>query len=139
VNVEAIANLSGILRDNIIRSHDKFQEITRDILWLNLTIHGQNELYTSIREMEFSILRLTQQLDELINAIQFMIMEKLPVNLINPIVLHRILKNVSFNLPDSYDLVAGTRIENIHLYYDIIKVTAIANAHQIKMVMDVPF
>ena len=87
----------------------------------------------------FSILRLTQQLDELTNSIQFMIMGKLHVNLINPIMLHRILKNVSFNLPDSYDLVAGTRVENIHLYYDIIKVTAIANAHQIKMVMDVPF
>ena len=52
--------------------------------------------------------------------------------------LHIILKNVSFNLPDSYDLVAGTRVENIHLYYDIIKVTAIANANQITMVMDVP-
>ena len=137
VNVEAIANLSGILRDNIIRSHDKFQEITRDILWLNLTIHGQNELYTSIREMEFSILPLTQQLDELINAILFMVMGTLPVNLINTITLRRILKNMSFNLRDSYDLLAGTRVENIHLY-DIIKVTAIAIAHQIKMVMDVP-
>jgi hypothetical protein len=79
VHVEAIANLSGIFRDNIIRSHDKFQEIARDILWLNLTIHGQNELNTTIREMEFSILRLTQQLDELINATQFMGMGKLPV------------------------------------------------------------
>jgi len=131
VNVEAIANLSGILRDNIIRSRDKFQEITRDILWLNLTIHGQNELYTTIREVEFSFLHPTQQLEELINSIQFMIMGKLPVNLINHIMLHRIFKNVSFNLPDSYDLVAGTRVENINLCYDIIKVTAIANAHQI--------
>ena len=85
MNVEAIANLSGILSDNIIRSQNKFKEITRDILWLNLTIHGQNELYATIREMEFSILRLTQQLDELINSIQFMIMGKLPVNLINPL------------------------------------------------------
>ena len=121
MNVEAIANLSGILRDNIIRSHDKFQEITRDILWLNLTIHGQNELYTTIREMEFSILRLTQQLDGLINAIQFMIIRKLPVNLINHIMLHRILKNVSFNLPDSYDLVAGTRVENILYIMTLLK------------------
>ena len=32
VNVDAIANLSGILRDSIIKSHDKFQEITSNIL-----------------------------------------------------------------------------------------------------------
>jgi len=60
VNVDAIANLSGILGDNIIRSHDKFQEIVIDILWMNLTIYGQRVLHTTIREQEFSILRLIQ-------------------------------------------------------------------------------
>jgi len=45
VNVDAIPNLSGILRDNIIRSHDKFQEITRhfvdefDDIWSKCTAY----------------------------------------------------------------------------------------------------
>jgi len=50
-----------------------------------------------------------------------MIIRKLPVNLINHIMLHRILKNVSFNLPDSYDLVAGTRVENILYIMTLLK------------------
>ena len=37
VNVDAVPVLSGIIRDDMIKSHDKFQENTRDILWLNMT------------------------------------------------------------------------------------------------------
>ena len=32
MNAETIANLSGVIRDGMIKSHDKFGEITRDIL-----------------------------------------------------------------------------------------------------------
>jgi succinate dehydrogenase hydrophobic anchor subunit len=38
VNSHAIANLSGILKDVLIRSDDRFKQITRDILWLNVTM-----------------------------------------------------------------------------------------------------
>ena len=78
VNADAIANLSGIIRDDMIKSHDKFQEITRDILWLNLTIHGQSVLFMTIRQLELAVLQLTHQLDELMDAIQCIIMGKLP-------------------------------------------------------------
>jgi len=42
-NAELIANLSIFIRDNIIRSHDRFQKITKGLLWLNLTVYGQRE------------------------------------------------------------------------------------------------
>jgi hypothetical protein len=117
-NVELIANLSSVIRDNIIRSHDRFQQITKDLLWLNLTMYGQSEIFTRIRRFEFSILRLTQRLDELTNAIQYyVVMGSLPSNLIDPTTLYNILKNVSFHLPENYELIAGTRAENIHFYY----------------------
>ena len=64
---------------------------------------------------ELAVLQLTQQL-ELMDAIQYIIMGKLPVNLINPINLHNILKNVSLHLSENYELIAGARKENIHLY-----------------------
>ena len=83
-NAEFIANLSSVIRDCIIRSHDRFQQITKYLLWLNLTVYGQSELFTMIRELEFSILQLTQRLDELTNAIQYVVMGSLPANLINP-------------------------------------------------------
>jgi len=38
VNADAITNLSGITRDIMIKSQDKFRDITRDLLWINMTI-----------------------------------------------------------------------------------------------------
>ena len=78
-NAEIIANLSSVIKDNIIRSHDRFQQITKDLLWLNLTVYGQSELFTMIRQLIFSIIQLTERLDELTNAIQY-VMGSLPAN-----------------------------------------------------------
>ena len=55
VEADAIANLSNIVKDVVIRSHDKFKEVTRDILWLNVTIHNQSELYMVIRQLELAV------------------------------------------------------------------------------------
>jgi len=69
-NAELIAKLSRVISDDIIRSHDRFQQITKNLLWLNLTVYGQSELFTMIRQLQFSILQLTQRLDKLTNAIK---------------------------------------------------------------------
>ena len=90
MNADAVANLSGIIRDDMIKSHDKFREITRDILWLSMTIYGQSAVFMTTRQLELAVL----QLDEFIDAIQSIIMGKLPINLINPTTLYNILKNV---------------------------------------------
>jgi len=37
LNTENIANLSSIVKDSIIQSHDKYQQITQDLFWFNLT------------------------------------------------------------------------------------------------------
>ena len=44
VNADAIAYLSGIIRD-------KFWEITGDILWRNMTIYGQSALFMAVRQL----------------------------------------------------------------------------------------
>ena len=71
------------------------------------------------------------------DAIQSIIMEKLQVNLINPTALHNIQKH-SLHLPKNYELIAGARIEYIHLYYDFITVAAVRNAQNIKIILNVP-
>jgi hypothetical protein len=43
-----------------------------------------------------------------------MIQGKLPVKLINPTTLHNILRNVSLNLPDGYELISVTLVGDIH-------------------------
>ena len=66
----------------------------------------------TFRQLELAVLQLTQQLDELMDAIQFVIMRKLPVNLINPTSLHNILKKK--NRFTSFTIITNTCI-HFHL------------------------
>jgi hypothetical protein len=49
-----------------------------------------------------------------------------------------ISRNVSFHLHEGYELIAGTRINNVHLYYELIRVSAVANTICIHLLMHVP-
>jgi hypothetical protein len=64
-------------------------------VWLNVTIYSQSEIYMAVRQLEFSLLELTQQIDGLLEAVQFMLRGKIPMTFISPAVLHNILQNVS--------------------------------------------
>ena len=136
-NAEATANLSSIVKDNIIQSHDILQELTRDLKWLNITVYAQSELFTNIWQLEFALLRLIQQMDELFNAIQSAIQGRLSISLITTTILLNIIKNVSLQLPDGYELIAGIRAENVHLYYELAKVLTAATSHRIKLMVSV--
>jgi hypothetical protein len=92
----------------------------------------------AVRQLEFAVLQLTQQIDELLAATQSILQGKLPIALVNPAILHNILRNVTLNLPENYELVAGTPGENIHLYYDLTKVLVLGNVHGINMLMIIP-
>jgi hypothetical protein len=63
INANAIAKMSTIMRDNIIQSSEQYQQVTRDMLWLNVTLLGQNTLYTSIRQIELALQQLTNWTD----------------------------------------------------------------------------
>jgi hypothetical protein len=137
VSTDAVANLSSIVKDNPVQSHAKFQQVARDLMWFNITIHAQSDLFTKIRQLEFALLRSIQQLDELTNAIKHAIQGRLPINFINPTVLLGLLKNVSLHLPGVYELIAGVRSENVHLYYELIKVSVVATSHGIKLILHI--
>ena len=138
VNSGTIANLSSIVKDVVIHSHDKFKDVTRIILWLSVTIHNQSDLYMVIRQLEFDLLHLTQQLSEVMDAISYILRGKLPVDVLNPTTMHNILRNVTFHLPESYELLAGTRAENAHLYYVLVTVAVIGDGHCVQLVLNVP-
>jgi hypothetical protein len=137
-SADAIANLSSVVKDAVVQSRGKFQQVSKDIKWLNFTFHHQSELFMAIKGLEFALLHVTQRFDELTNAVQYMTLGKLPISLISPTVLHGILRNVSLQLPENYELVAGARIENIHLYYELTSVTVMGNSHCIKILISVP-
>jgi hypothetical protein len=92
----------------------------------------------AIRQLEFDLMQLSQQLDDLSTAIQCIISGKLPVRFIDPATLQNILRNVTLKLPDGYELIVGTKTENIHLYYQLANVSMVANANYIKLIVNVP-
>ena len=96
INTNAFANLSNIVKDILIKSHDRLQDISRHVMWLNITFHGKSKLYMAVRQLK---LQLIQQIGELYVATEYMIQGKLPVNFINPTALHNTLRNVSLRLP----------------------------------------
>jgi hypothetical protein len=40
-------------------------------------------------------------------------------------------------LPEGYELIAGTTVENIHLYYDLTAVSIVANTHCINLLLHI--
>ena len=64
-----------------------------------------------------------------------MIQGNLPVKLIYPLTFHNILRNVTLQLPDGFELIFVTKTENIHQYYQIGKVTVVAKVHQVKLLI----
>lgn len=49
VNLHAITNLSGILKDVLIKSEVKYKQITRGMPWLNITTYSHSELIMIVR------------------------------------------------------------------------------------------
>jgi len=44
----------------------------------------------------------------------------MPLSLVRPHTLLNILKNIPLHLPEGYELITGTKLKDIHLYYDTI-------------------
>jgi len=138
LNTEALVNLSSIVKDNVVKSYAKFQESFRDITWLYDTLRHHSEMYVQVRQLEYSLIMAVQQIGELFSSVQYALLGKLPVNLITPVTLHRILTDASLNLPENYELVAGTKIQDFHTYYELIKVALVGNAQGAQLVIRVP-
>jgi len=60
------------------------------------------------------------------------------MKLISPSSLQSILTNITLYLPEGYELIAGTRTEDIHQYYKLSKVSIFANPHSIKLILHIP-
>jgi hypothetical protein len=134
VNPAAITNLSGTVKDILLQSHDHFQQVTKDILWIN-ALQNYNELFTVVGQIGFLLLQTIRQIDILFNAVQSMLQGKLPLTFINFSTLQNILRNVSLHLPAGYELVKGTQTQDLHSYYDLVTMTVVGNIHSVKLVI----
>ena len=71
INPYAISSMSTIVKNELVQSHDRCVQLTRHVMWLNLTLFNQSALFTVIRELEYALLQLTHLVDELLMAVQY--------------------------------------------------------------------
>jgi len=79
-----------------------------------------------------------QEVDYLFNIMQCVMHGRLSIKLVNTTVLQSILRNVTLRLLEGYELIAGTNIENIHLYYDMTAISIVAKTQCINL-LHIPF
>ena len=73
-----------------------------------------------------------------LDAMQYVMIGRVPVNLITPLMLQEMLKNVTLVLRDGYDLIIGLTPNNVYLYYEVIQTAMLADTHSFKLVLNVP-
>jgi hypothetical protein len=108
------------------------------MFWLNATLQAENSMFTVTGHLGFILMQLIRQIDELFDAVQYAILGKLPIKLVNTVELQNILRNVTLQLPESYELVAGSSKKNKQLYYELTKVSVVANVSFVHLVLTVP-
>jgi hypothetical protein len=138
VNSDAIANLSNVIKSEIIQLHDRYTRLVSDAWRINVTVADYSSLSSLIRQMEFLLLQMTVQFDELNMAVQTVLLGRLPVAIIKPNVLHEILRNLSLIFPETYKLIAGVKLQDIHKYYDLISTSMVGSAHGLCLIFEIP-
>jgi len=131
---QAITNLSTSLRDLALQTQEKLQEVASRLEWVN----QQRQTATTIRELEFALTQLEVSIDEFIDAIQYVMIGRVPVNLISPVMLQEMLKNVSLALPDGLELIIGLSPNQVYMHYEVIQTAMLADTHSFKLVLKVP-
>jgi hypothetical protein len=77
VNSDAIANLSNVIKSEIIQLHDRYTRLVTDAWRINVTFADYSSLSSLIRQMEFLLLQMTVQLHELNMAVQTVLLGRL--------------------------------------------------------------
>ena len=72
------------------------------------------------------------------DAMQYVLIGKVPVNLISPIVLWEIWKNVTLILPEGNELVASIKLQCMYWYYEIVEAVMLADLHSFVLILYVP-
>jgi hypothetical protein len=123
VYLDGVANLSATVKDHIIRSYNYSQNLAQELMLVNISFLAQSSLFTSIRQLQFSLMKLTQQLDELMNAVQLAMLGKVPISLVSHNLLLNVLKNLTLQLAGSCEIAYGIRDQDMSLYYELVKVS----------------
>ena len=115
-NTEAVETLSEKVKVVMLDSNKWKDENDMAIHWLNYTIYNYSITFTYISQLEFAMLELRTMVKEVLISLDITMTGKLSMNLIPPVMLRNILKNVTY-FPDGYTLCASLQQNNVNLFY----------------------
>jgi hypothetical protein len=137
-NTKAVEVLSQQVKTIMLDSNLWKDRVEVTIPWLNATLFKQTNMFVHIRQLEFAILQLLIQIRQLQNGIENYLNGRLSLSLISPETLLDILKNVTFYLPDGYNLFTNLNKNDIHLYYEQMKTAFMASHQKLKLIFSIP-
>jgi hypothetical protein len=76
--------------------------------------------------------------DGYLEALQSIVAVRIPINVITPIVLQGILKNVSFHLPAGYALVTQADSQGLVWYYEFVTAGLVSTSKGFNLILAVP-
>lgn len=109
------------------------------LAWCHHTIYNQSNTFAYIHQLEFAILESWIIVKEIWISLDIFMTGKLSINLIPPVMLWNILKNVTYYFPDGYSLCASLQQNNINLFYEFMDISVLAYHRSVKSVMLIPF
>jgi hypothetical protein len=125
------------------------RQVVFEVVYLNRTISSiidktriafevQKNISRTMRELEFTALRLQQELMQLHEGIDISSSGRLSSVLVPPNNLSGLLQQFALKLPRDVCLLAGTDLDNMYVYYDVARVQAYATLGSIRLVVRIP-
>jgi hypothetical protein len=88
-----------------------------------------------ISELEFSITQLGVNVEEWLDALQYIMSGKVTINLISPKLLEEIITSVTLGLSEGYELAAGSHPDGLAWYYEALQTLLLTDAHELLIVI----
>jgi len=137
-NTEAVETLSEKVKNIMLDLNRWKDETDIAIHWLNYTFYNQSSIFTYVRRLEFAILELRNLVKEVLISLDSTMTGKLSMNLIPPVILRNIFKNVTLYFLDGYTLCVSLQQNNMNLFYKFMDISVLADYHSVKLVMLIP-
>jgi hypothetical protein len=135
-DTEAVETLSEKVKAIMLDSNKWKDETDTATHWLNYTLYNQSNTFAYIRQ--FAILELRTMVKEVLISLDSTMTGKLSMNLIPPVTLRNILKNVTSYFPDGYTLCVSLQQNNMNLFYEFMDTIVFADYNSVKLAMLIP-
>jgi hypothetical protein len=134
---EAITNLSTMVNIVAISLNNGLLKMVSEMEWLNNSMINQREAFVVAGQLDFALTQIEFCISEIIHAVEYVMLGKIPINLISPATLCDILENVTLMFPENFELFAAIKFSNLYLYYEMVEAIILADVHSFKVVLNV--